>query len=400
MNSLDLCRPLLLALVVTIGAQAQTPTLPLNKDLYPRLRGDGVTCRNLKPDVIEFLAAHHCNVLRTGISVDDNSLNKPTAQQIAPTADDPLLPYKENLAKLDAILPLCHKYGIQVIVCAGDVYGRHVDVFWKNTQEGSAARAQIPLFWKAMSARYKDDNAVVGYDIKNEPVYSDDDAAGWWDDTYAKSVAYIRANDQKAWIVAEGGPSALAWSFSTMRYQPDSRTIYSFHTYMPHGYTHQGVRFLQHRSPVDSRGKWTYPGMAPRIEGAATEEYWDKAAVEKTMNSVVAFQARHPDARIFVGEFGVIRWAKGGDQLLKDDLDIFERHGWDWAFVCIGDWNGWDPTYPPNASGTIHNRPLTNGIVETESYKTIVAGWALNLAPPPTTPPAITNAATNTSTKQ
>jgi len=188
----NLVRPLLLALLLTVSAHAQTPTLPPNKDLYPRLRGNDVTCRYLKPELIEFMATNHCNVLRTGISVDDASLNKPIDKQVAPTADNPLLPYEQNLAKLDAILPLCHKYGIQVIVCAGDVYGRHVDVFWKNTQEGSAARAQIPLFWKAMSARYKDDNAVVGYDIKNEPVYNDNDAAGWWDDTYAKSVAAIR----------------------------------------------------------------------------------------------------------------------------------------------------------------------------------------------------------------
>jgi len=174
---------------------------------------------------------------------------------------------------------------------------------------------------------------------------------------------------------------------------------------MPHGYSHQGVRFLQHRTAESSRGKWTYPGMAPRVEGAATEEYWDKAAVEKTMASVVAFQAKHPDARIYVGEFGVIRWAKGGDQLLKDDLDIFERHGWDWTFHSVGEWNGWDPTYGPDEP--VKNRPTIAGGVETESFKTIQGGWALNLALPvspaataPAAPPAITNAATDTPVKQ
>jgi len=361
----------LFALVAAAGASANPA-----RDLPPRWRGNNIDIHVLNPELIQFLAQFHCNALRVLIDVDEKE--KPLEQQKAPTAENPLLPYEENLKKLDAILPLCRAANIQVILAVGDVYGRKIDVFWREV-EGSKHREHLVTFWAAMSRRYRDEPAIVAYDIKNEPSYKPADAGGWWQDTLPKSIKAIRGIDQTAWLVIEPGPSGMPWGFANMPAIEDHRVIYSFHHYMPHAYTIQGIRFLQHRGP-DTRDLYSYPGEAPRFDGGKLEA-WNKQAMEETMIEVVRFQKRNPTARIYVGEFGVVRWAPGAAQWLADSLEIIERHGWDWTFHCVGDWNGFDPTYA--ADDPPRNRPTLAGEKDTDRLKILKEAWRRNLEPSP-----------------
>jgi len=95
------------------------------------------------------------------------------------------------------------------------------------------------------------------------------------------------------------------------------------------------------------------------------------------MRGVIDFQKKHPNVRILLGEFGVIRWAPGGARWLADVVDIVEYKGWDWMFHAVGDWNGWDPTYAAD-DGPKNRASFANGLVETDRLSVLKKAWAKN----------------------
>lgn len=68
--------------------------------------------------------------------------------------------------------------------------------------------------------------------------------------------------------------------------------------------------------------------------------YWDKEQLRVSMKEVIEFQKKH-GVPIFVGEFSVINWAKGGDRYLADMIELFEEYGWDWAYHAFREWDAW-----------------------------------------------------------
>ena len=53
-----------------------------------------------------------------------------------------------------------------------------------------------------------------------------------------------------------------------------------------------------------------------------------------------AFEKRH-GARIFVGEFSAIVYAKGCDRWIADVGALLNEYGWDWCYHAFREWPGW-----------------------------------------------------------
>lgn len=354
--------------------KAATPiAAPANvaRQIHPRWRGNNTHSPDITPQLIERLAALGCNALRINLETDSKQ-----DQSAPPSSGDALLPFKETIARIDAVLPLCQKYGIQVILSASGIPGRKIDVFWSEAN-GKEYRSQLVSLWRGLARHYRNQPAIIGYDLLNEPTYDKKDAASWWDETIPQSIAAIRESDKTVWIVVEPGPWGLPSGFESMPVVPDSRVLYSFHHYMPHAYTHQGVSHLGRPKKADTRGKFAYPGSSPNFENETALHEWNKAQLEKSMQRAIDFQKRNPGVRIYVGEFGVIRWAQGADQWLKDSIALFEEHGWDWTFHSVGGWNGWDPTYSAQAP---LNSPAGQGTETTARLQVLQECWKLNKA--------------------
>ncbi|HEY9827505.1 MAG TPA: hypothetical protein V6D19_18865, partial [Stenomitos sp.] len=91
---------------------------------------------------------------------------------------------------------------------------------------------------------------------------------------------------------------------------------------------------------------------------------WDKKRLEQELQPVLAFQKRNPDARLYCGEFSVVRWAPNADRYLRDNLEIFEKYGWDWSYHAFREFHGWSPEYDetfsdgqrPNKSDSLTKR--------------------------------------------
>lgn len=52
------------------------------------------------------------------------------------------------------------------------------------------------------------------------------------------------------------------------------------------------------------------------------------------------FERRY-GARIFVGEFSAVAYAKGCDKWIADVGAMLNEYGWDWCYHAFREWPGW-----------------------------------------------------------
>jgi aryl-phospho-beta-D-glucosidase BglC (GH1 family) len=244
-----------------------------------------------------------------------------------------------QLQKLDAGLPLCEKYGLMVVVDLHCAPGGSAEC-GKGLFNDASCQKKFVEVWERLARKYKEAKAVWGYDLLNEPSEGAvDESCADWEELAGRAAKAIRAIDPKRAIIVEppqgGGPSGLD------KFYPIDATnvVYSVHMYLPHAFTHQGVHT-----------KWTkkfrYPG---EIDG----QMWDKARLEAALAPAIKFQKMY-GAHMYIGEFSAIRWAPDNSayRYLKDLIDIFEAHGWDWSYHAFREWSGWSVEHGPDPKDT------------------------------------------------
>ena len=303
-------------------------------ELPVRMRGISTSDKYLNTDLFALLARTDANVIRVGFSIDSSNPSPPTLQ-------NPLAPYANHLAILDAALPLARAAGIKIVLCAAETYGWSPNVFQGGAAGLATYRTNLATFWKAMAQRYREEPAIVAYDILNEPKTDWPSRGTWYTNVLPAAVAAIRSVNFNIWLVVESEYQGAAGGFSTIPTLNDPYVIYSFHFYSPHSYCNQGILGYPGYTA-------TYPG-SNSMWGTAPYTYWDKETLRNEMIDVIKFAQTYPDLRILVGEFGVLRWAPGADKWLNDCIELFEEMGWDWCNHSPSGWNGYNATYAPDS---------------------------------------------------
>jgi hypothetical protein len=308
------------------------PTQPLTGPVFrghdlPRLRGAMISPTIDEAGLRPLGREWNANVIRWQL------IRYGPAAKIATVAEyDAWL--ERELTRLDAALPLCRKYGLQVVLDLHSPFGGSPTGSGYVGTDSSlftdkASQDHFVQGWKRMATRYKDSRIIWGYDLANEPVEDAvEENCDDWHDLAERAGKAIRTVDPTHAIIVEpsnwGGPEALAG----FRPIDVPRVVYSVHMYVPIAFTHQGV-FSQNQKG------YRYPGL---IEGTQ----WDKTALEKVLKPVVDFQKTW-NVAIYIGEFSAIRWApdNSAQRYLKDVIDLFEAHGWDWSYHAFREWSGW-----------------------------------------------------------
>lgn len=244
------------------------------------------------------------------------------------------------LKQMDAALPLCEKYGLRVVV---DLHsppgGRPTVSGYVGSDHGlfsdAASQRHFVEIWQHMARRYKDTKCIWGYDLANEPVEDGaDENLADWQELAERTARAIREIDPQRAIIVEpahwGGPDGLR----ELRPLDVPNVVYSVHMYIPGSFTHQGVH--------GSSEPRYYPG---KMEGRE----WNKAQLEAALKPVIDFQKAY-GVHIYIGEFSAIRWAPDNSayRYLRDLIDIFEAHGWDWTYHAFREWDGWSVEHGPD----------------------------------------------------
>ena len=173
---------------------------------------------------------------------------------------------------------------------------------------------------------------LAAYDIISEPVERIPGGnmmklPEQWPALQDALIRKIRQIDPKRYIITTpgiGGEPIGYVKFTPLNYP---RIIYSAHMYDPGDYTQQGIR-------GSARGK-SYPGADSNLT---------KAGLVHFLQPLIDFQARYK-AYVYIGEFSAVRWAPGGDEYVRDLIDIFDSNKFSWEYFSYGGYHGWNPSF-------------------------------------------------------
>ena len=227
----------------------------------------------------------------------------------------------EGFKHLDRVLELCRKYEIYAILDLHSSPGGQnpdshggsetgVSEFW----EDALARERFINLWGYIAKKYKDDTIIAGYDVLNEPSFVSDIPA--FNDFYRKVIKKIREVDRNHIIFLEGDDWAK--DFSIFDSLGGYQQAISFHFYP---------------------GQHVYMSTEPEERKAQLEEkisYFTKLREETGMALWVGETGGHfPKDKLIEGI-----------NLVKDCLDIFEKHGISWTLWTYKDAGAMGMVYP------------------------------------------------------
>jgi endoglucanase len=227
----------------------------------------------------------------------------------------------EGFALLDRAIGHCRRHGLYAVL---DFHalpgsqnqhwhsdnGTHVAGFWihKHFQDRAVH------LWEALADRYRGNATVAGYNIMNEPADPDGTVVKPF---YDRVIEAVRAIDRDHIIFLDGNRYSTDFSmFEDAPVYPN--TVYTAHDYALPGFVYGGP----------------YPGVTRGV-------YVDRDVVEQTFLRRTEFM-RRTGTPVWIGEFGPVFT---GDperdeqkyQLLRDQLDIYQRHGAGWAIWAYKD---------------------------------------------------------------
>jgi aryl-phospho-beta-D-glucosidase BglC (GH1 family) len=194
-------------------------------------------------------------------------------------------------------------------------------------------RERFVALWRAVAARYREEPALAGYDLLNEPVVASDPAE--WEHLARRTAAAVREVDPRHALFVErtnaviGTGGSPDWNEDrngelNFFLLDDTNVVYEFHFYKPMAFTHQGAAWVPALRGVKTR----YPGPFKDWDGAV--KTGDRAYVERALAPYFAFGERH-QVPLFLGEFGVIRagyeQGRNGTGWVADVIDVALAHG-------------------------------------------------------------------------
>jgi hypothetical protein len=233
----------------------------------------------------------------------------------------------EQWVALEKTLDDLQEAGLYMVLAAG--FGDDA----RNRLWADAALQQAAIdLWSELAQRFRGRAVVAGFDIVNEPVppgltYAMRQTR--WLDFAGRLVRTVQRADPTRVLIIQSAPDATPASFRNLRPLAFDNLVYSVHSYEPFDFTHQGVmrEFPQPR-----------PFPEEREDGVSTAQL-----LVDSLEPVREFAVRY-SVPIYVGEFSAPRWAPGNSvaRYLRQSIDIFERHGWSWAYHEYRAWHGWD----------------------------------------------------------
>jgi endoglucanase len=244
----------------------------------------------------------------------------------------------EYLARIDAVVAMAKENGIKVIIDMHTFPGHADGLVWGNKQYWD----ELVEIWKDIAVHFKDNDTVLGFDPVNEPNILDSlkpgvdpsrvevakqMTAGEW--TFPKEwrntprdyyqlmmtiATSVNAIDPSKMIFVEGfGLLGNPVNYHWMEPISAKNIVYSFHFYVPHNFSHNGINGSKVSDASYASAK--------------------KGRLEDAISPVLAFAKAH-QATFFVGEIGLSPYTEGhgAGAWLTDAIGMFEANQWPWAY--------------------------------------------------------------------
>jgi len=165
---------------------------------------------------------------------------------------------EEGLSWIDRAIDWCEASGLWCIVDMHVLPG-HVFMY-KYRAINSLFADRSPTFqracdlWRMLARRYHGKKVV--FEILNEPVAADSEL---WNTCCAALHAVIRHETSDQWIMVPSNEWDHTVNFVDLAHLDDNKTIYTFHFYEPHLFTHQNAWWIPYMEKLE-RASVPYPG--------------------------------------------------------------------------------------------------------------------------------------------
>ncbi|MCF0216638.1 MAG: glycoside hydrolase family 5 protein [Fibrobacteraceae bacterium] len=250
---------------------------------------------------------------------------------------DTLKPKEEVFLLLDKALKEIQEADLDVILdlhkCPGHDFHLGCSVEQPFFTDPAARKGACDV-WAFMAERYAGDNRIM-MELLNEPAGQDSLV---WDKVKDELFWSIRKHAPKNTIVIGSNKWNSPREFDKLTPVDDDNVIYSFHTYTPVTFTHQGAAWI---SDPFFKIKRPWPGdYAAPEQGSTTRldvEFgkWDKDRLQASIQNALDFRAKY-DLPVACNEFGVYVQVARQYQIawMRDFLDILRE-----ADVGYSYWN-------------------------------------------------------------
>jgi aryl-phospho-beta-D-glucosidase BglC (GH1 family) len=254
---------------------------------------------------------------------------------------------REDIAKfLDAAIERFHRAGLLVLI---DLHNED-----RPSELNPAWQDAFVRFWTELAARLKHfDPELTMLEIINEPVFAGREAE--WNPFNARLAVAIRQNAPEHTIMTSGVNWGGIEGLRKLKLLEDANVVYSFHTYDPFPFTHQGatwagpdvkpLRGVPYPSSPEAvapllAGLESFPGSRKMVENYG-KEVWNKAKLAARFKEGIEWGAQNK-VPLYCGEFGVYppyakpehraNWFRDFGQVLAENQIGWAVWGWDEGF--------------------------------------------------------------------
>jgi endoglucanase len=169
--------------------------------------------------------------------------------------------------------------------------------------------------WQQVSARFRDRNAHLLFELYNEP--HGRLTAAKWNDLAARALTAVRKSNPDRIVVIGPIDWNAAKALSSLKLPNDANLIVTVHNYQPFNFTHQGAAWVSRPLPT---------GVSCCDEGQRTAAIAPLSTAKAWSEAV-----RYP---MFLGEFGAYGKADTGSRVTFTRLmrDQAEARGMPWSY--------------------------------------------------------------------
>lgn len=190
--------------------------------------------------------------------------------------------------------------------------GSQIRFLWNLRLECQCDYREHLRWWQKIVPMVDGLDNVLGYDIVNEPWDADREMRGW---RGALPVFHQAMRDMTDKIImVQSGYWGSDSGFKDLAPFGDANTWYGCNIYTDERFTHQGL----HNRPTGM----TYPG--------------DYNTIEQEKANLIRFMDTWPDAKIFVPEVGIVKYADDDSAAawIDDTIGFLESRGIGWCWHC------------------------------------------------------------------
>ena len=271
-------------------------------------------------------------------------------------------PYKyseEGIRYLKKALDWSKKHGLKVILDLHAAPGAQ-NADWHSDSDGAAKfwgssrnKDRACKLWAMLAKRFANHEALLGYDVLNEPVVLDEKKEYQISDYYEKVIKAIRDIDKRHIIWLEGNIWSQKVDFLAPFIKPGIEI--SMHSYAPLSYGYNYTPSL--KFPCYSDG-----------------EFWTSDKIKKHLKKYFDFAKKHGTS-IFCGEFG-INWRGGhyGERKwLHAMLGSFKKFGFDYTLWSYKDYANY--LFPSGLYWCVKNTKYIRREGPIYGFETYIDGW-------------------------